>query len=62
MIEQFIEEYNLPDYRKIQLYTQYYKNLISSWDELTTWPNDLRQKLKDEIPFSSLFYIRNYIR
>ena len=57
MIEQFIEKYNLPDYRKIQLYTQYYKNLISSWDELTTWPNDLRQKLKDEIPFSSLSFI-----
>ena len=61
MIEQFIEKYNLPDYRKIQLYTQYYKNLISSWDELTTWPNDLRQKLKDEIPFSSLSFISEAI-
>jgi len=57
MFEQFIEKYNLPSYRRTQLYTQYYKNLISSWDELTTWPVDLRKKLKDEIPFSSLSFI-----
>jgi len=57
MFEQFIEKYNLPLYRRTQLYTQYYKNLISSWDELTTWPVDLRKKLKDEIPFSQLSFI-----
>ena len=57
MFEQFIEKYNLPLYRRTQLYTQYYKNLISSWDELTTWPVDVRKKLKDEIPFSQLSFI-----
>ena len=54
MFQNFFKKNNLPKYRQSQLYTQYYKNLILSWDELTTWPNDLRQKLKDEVPFSSL--------
>lgn len=57
MFEQFIEKYNLPKYRRVQLYTQYYKNLISSWDELSTWPLQLRETLKKEIPFSSLTFI-----
>lgn len=57
MFEQFIEKYNLPKYRRVQLYTQYYKNLISSWDQLSTWPLQLRETLKKEIPFSSLTFV-----
>ncbi len=57
MFEQFIKKYNLPKYRIVQLYTQYYKNLISSWDELSTWPLQLRETLKKEIPFSSLTFV-----
>lgn len=57
MFEQFIKKYNLPKYRRVQLYTQYYKNLISSWDELSTWPLQLRETLKKEIPFSNLTFV-----
>ncbi len=54
MFKQFTEKYSLPKYRRNQLYTEFYKNLISSWDELTTWPKELRESLKKEIPFSHL--------
>lgn len=54
MFEQFVERYNLPTYRISQLNQQYYQEYISSWDELSTWPKDLREKIKSEIPFSRL--------
>ena len=57
MFEQFIKKYNLPKYRIVQLYTQYYKNLISSWEQLSTWPLQLRETLKKEILFSSLTFV-----
>ena len=54
MFTKFAEENNLQSYRVDQLYQQYYKDNIESWDKLTTWPLDLREKLKKEIPFSKL--------
>ena len=57
MFEQFLKKYNLPKYRRVQLYTEYYKNLISSWEELTTWPLQLREQLEKEVPFSSLTFV-----
>ena len=61
MFKQFVKKYNLPKYRTSQLYTQYYRNLIGSWDDLTTWSKDLREKLKKDIPFSKLIYISTNI-
>jgi 23S rRNA (adenine2503-C2)-methyltransferase len=57
MFEQFTKKYNLPKYRIDQLYTQYYKEYISSWEQLSTWPKDLRDILKKEIPFTCLTFI-----
>lgn len=54
MTEEFAKKYNLPKYRIDQFNTAYYKEFVSSFDELTTWPKDLREKLKEEIPFSRL--------
>ncbi len=56
MIEQFAKKYGLPKYRINQFNQKYYKEYISSFDELTTWPKDLRENLKLEIPFSKLIY------
>lgn len=54
MFEKFMKENNLPSYRITQLYDQYYKIPINSWDDLTTWSLELREKLKKDIPFSLL--------
>ncbi len=56
MIEQFAKKHNLPKYRVDQFNQKYYKEYISSFDELTTWPKDLREILKHEIPFSKLAF------
>ena len=58
MIEQFSKKYNLPNYRIDQFNNQYYKNLISSFDDLSTWPKDLINKLKKEVKFSSIKLIK----
>ncbi len=54
MFKRFLKNNNIKGYRVDQLYDQYFRQLISSWDELTTWPKDLREKLKAEVPFSKL--------
>jgi len=54
MFKRFLKNNNIKGYRVDQLYDQYFKQLITSWDELTTWPKDLREKLKAEVPFSKL--------
>lgn len=56
MIEKFAKKHNLPKYRIDQFNQKYYKEYISSFDELTTWPKELREKLKQEIPFSKLIF------
>jgi 23S rRNA (adenine2503-C2)-methyltransferase len=61
MFEKFIDKNNLKSYRLDQLYQQYYKDNIKSWDELTTWPLNLREKLKKEIPFSKLENFKDYV-
>lgn len=54
MFKRFLKNNKIQGYRVDQLYDQYFKQLITSWDELTTWPKDLREKLKTEVPFSKL--------
>lgn len=60
MFEDFVKENNLQGYRLKQLYKQYYVEGIESWDALTTWPLDLREKLKRAIPFSKLENFQEY--
>ncbi|KKQ34222.1 MAG: putative dual-specificity RNA methyltransferase RlmN [candidate division WS6 bacterium GW2011_GWA2_37_6] len=54
MIENFAEKHKLPGFRIKQFDKAFYQEAINSFDELTTWPKDLREKLNDEGPFSSL--------
>ncbi len=61
MLEDFVRENNLQGYRLKQLYQQYYTEAIESWDALTTWPLDLREKLKKVIPFSKLENFQEYV-
>ena len=57
MFKQFVKKHNLPTYRISQINSHYYKDFVSSWDEMSTLPKDLREQLKEEIPFSKLIYI-----
>lgn len=54
MFKRFLKNNNIKGYRITQLYNQYFKQKISSWDELTTWSKELREKIKTEVPFSKL--------
>jgi 23S rRNA (adenine2503-C2)-methyltransferase len=60
MFEEFVLKHNLQRYRLDQIYQQYYKDSIGSWDELTTWPLELRENLKQEIAFSKLINFKEY--
>ena len=52
--EGFITKHNLPKYRLNQLEQQYYRNCIKNWDSLSTFPLDIREELKEEVPIFSL--------
>ncbi|MCX6732072.1 MAG: 23S rRNA (adenine(2503)-C(2))-methyltransferase RlmN [Candidatus Roizmanbacteria bacterium] len=54
MIDQFAKDHSLPTFRITQFNLAYYKEFISSYDELTTWPKNLREELKSAIPFSTI--------
>ena len=54
MIKNFIQSRKLPSYREKQFNQAYYKDLISSFNELTTWPESLRKEIIEKIPFSTL--------
>lgn len=56
MIKEFAKKYDLPKYRVTQFNQKYYKEYISSFEQLTTWPKDLREKLSQEVPFSKLIF------
>ena len=58
MIQNFLKQKNVPSYRVKQFNEQFYQKGINSFDELTTWPEDLREELKKDIPFSTLKEIR----
>lgn len=61
MIEKFAEKNKLPNFRIKQFNKQYYQEAISSFDELTTWPVELREKLNKETKFSSLSQAKELI-
>lgn len=54
MIESFITSHNLPKFRADQWNEAFYRQTISSFDELSTWPKDLRILLEHEVPFSRI--------
>jgi 23S rRNA (adenine2503-C2)-methyltransferase len=60
MFKRFLKNNNIQGFRVTQLYDQYFKQKISSWDELTTWPKDLREKIKNEVPFSKLINFQEF--
>ncbi|MCL2888009.1 MAG: 23S rRNA (adenine(2503)-C(2))-methyltransferase RlmN [Elusimicrobia bacterium] len=49
-VKQFIKDSNLPAYRAAQVKDAVYKNAVSAWDEATTLPADLKEKLKKNFP------------
>jgi 23S rRNA (adenine2503-C2)-methyltransferase len=61
MIKEFSDNLKLPSYRIKQFNKQFYQEAISSWNELTTWPKELRDKLEKEVEFSKLKNIKEYV-
>ncbi|MCD4756067.1 23S rRNA (adenine(2503)-C(2))-methyltransferase RlmN [bacterium] len=59
MIETFATTHNLPEYKIEQFNNQYYKQAISSFDQLSTWSKELRELLKQEVDFSTLDHIKD---
>jgi 23S rRNA (adenine2503-C2)-methyltransferase len=59
MLENFSEK--LPKFRIDQFNDQFYKHAINSFDELTNWSKPLRDKLKQEIEFSTLEFEKEFI-
>ena len=49
-VKQFIKDNNFPAWRAAQVKDAVYKNAVSSWDEATTLPSDLKDKLKANFP------------
>jgi 23S rRNA (adenine2503-C2)-methyltransferase len=59
MIYEFANKNKLQKYRVDQFNDQFYKQAINSFDELTTWPSNIREKLKKEVEFSTLDHIQD---
>lgn len=58
MINTFSQTFALPAFRIKQFNLSFYKDLIHSYDELTTWPKALREELKKAVPFSTIVPIK----
>lgn len=54
MLNNIINQKQLPRYRIEQFNKAYYQEYIKNWDELTTYPKQLREQLKAETPFNHL--------
>ncbi len=50
----WMEERGRPPFRARQLFRWLYHNLITSFDEITVLPKELRQRLADELPLAAL--------
>ena len=49
-----ISKYNLPKFRQNQLNDAVFKNFVNSFDEISTLPNEIKEKLKKDFPFPSI--------
>lgn len=58
MIGIFAQQHKLPSFRLKQFNLAYYKDLIDSYDELTTWSKEMRETLKKTVPFSTILPIK----
>ncbi|MBD3329456.1 23S rRNA (adenine(2503)-C(2))-methyltransferase RlmN [Candidatus Dojkabacteria bacterium] len=54
LIEDYLKQLDLKDYRIKQFNTEFYQNLAQSFDDITTFSKELRTKLKAAVNFSSL--------
>lgn len=54
LTEEFIQENKLPAYRVRQFNEAFYEKAVTSYDRITSWPKDLRAKLEEQFPFTSL--------
>lgn len=61
MIEDFVLKHKLAQFRISQFNEQFYTQAIDSFDELTTWPQTLREELKKEVEFSTLILDREFV-
>lgn len=53
-LKDFLQSLNEKPFRASQIYEWLYKKFVSSYDEMITVPKQLRNKLKDSIPFTTL--------
>lgn len=60
-LESFFRSINEPAYRARQLWRAIYVDLISSFDEITTFSKELRQKISDSLAISSLDPIEHLV-
>lgn len=54
LIEDYLEKLELASYRVKQFNIAFYQNFVRNFDELTTFSKDLRAKLSQTLPFSTL--------
>lgn len=60
-VKQFLNQLNQPYYRLQQFNTAFYQRFITSFDELTTWSKELRDKIQQKLEFSSLTQVNQQI-
>jgi 23S rRNA (adenine2503-C2)-methyltransferase len=53
-IQSYFEQNKIPKFRFSQLENAYFNQFATSFDEITTFPKDLREKLKSEFELASL--------
>lgn len=58
-LETFLADAGEPKFRLAQAKKAVYSQLISSWEEATVFPLELRERLVDEVPMSSLEVVRS---
>jgi len=58
MIDEFVKKHKLQSFRITQFNQAYYKDFITSFDELTTWSKEIREELKKTVFFSTLVSVK----
>lgn len=59
-IREYFEENNIPKFRYNQLLTAIFKNLVTSFDEITVFSKELRDKLKQNFTITSMFLVESH--
>jgi 23S rRNA (adenine2503-C2)-methyltransferase len=61
MIDEFIQEKQIPSYRAKQFNKHFYQEFVESFDDLSTWPKELRTELTEKFDFSSLDLEKEFV-